>query len=493
MKTQIVALLSAGALALASAPALATDSVPAAAEVHLRSAVQLDELLGPIALFPDPLVALILPAAVNSSDVVLAARFRRNGGNPLDIDTKPWDQSVRALAHYPEVLDWLDEHLDWVIELGDAFAAQPAEVMSAVQRLRSLARTAGSLTNTAEQKIVEEDGKIIIEPARPEVIYVPTYDPEVVYLQRSYGGYDPLITFGVGFAIGSWMSYDCDWWDNRVWIGDYYRPWHEHRVWRQPHFGLPIFGGHLPGWHSWNPPVHFRRHAGAPQPWTPDRFRPAPFPRNRDLHGAPRPHFDSREPGGRNEHGPSQNYGDRRDFSPRDSRSPGPEGRPRPSVGASVSRGTERVDRPYDAGRTRVGPEHRSERPATPPAGSFRREVTAPPYHSVIPSDRPVSRPVHGGDFARRSERSPSMPSAPAPRSERSFHPSAPPAQQSVSRAPSAPPAMRQAPSAPPQMHQSSPPVHVQSSSPAPVRESSAPASRGDSGNRGHNSRENER
>jgi len=495
MKIQLLALFSLGALALAPLPASANDPSPVPAEAsRVRSAAQLDELLGPIALFPDPLVALILPAAANSSDVVLAARFRRNGGNPVDIDAKPWDQSVRALAHYPEVLDWLDDHLDWMIELGDVFAAQPADVMNAIQRLRSLARAAGTLTSTAEQRIEEEDGKIVIVPARSEMIYVPSYDPEVVYLQRSYVGYDPLITFGVGFAIGSWMSFDCDWWNHRLWIGDCYRPWHLGRGWRQPHYAPPVIVGHLPVWRPWGPPARFRAHARPPMMWSPGRFHPAPFPGPHGIAGAPRPHFDAREPGNRNDHIPARNIGDRREVGPRDGRTAGPDNHFRPDFGSHESRASERFDRPHEAVRPGVISDHRAQGTNLPSTGGRRPEVAGMPNHSVIPTDRPVTRPARIGDYTSHREQRPAAPSAPVSRGEHAFRPPTPSAPSSVARVPSAAPEIRHTPSAAPQMHQpSAPPVHVQSSAPAPVRESSAPASRGDSGNRGHSSHENER
>src|SRR5436190_17519524 len=98
-------------------------TVPAGAAA-LFTAEQLDQLLGPIALYPDALIALILPAATQSSDVVLAARYLSNGEGAAQIDDQPWDDSVKALAHYPEVVKWMDQNLAWTKQLGDAFVAQ---------------------------------------------------------------------------------------------------------------------------------------------------------------------------------------------------------------------------------------------------------------------------------------------------------------------------------------------------------------------------------
>lgn len=98
---------------------------------------------------------------------------------------------MRSLARYPDVIKWLDENLAWTQQLGTAFLAQPAEVMQAVQRLRARARAAGTLIDTPQQKVITEGEVILIEPASPTVIYVPRYDPEVVYVSRPYSWTQP--------------------------------------------------------------------------------------------------------------------------------------------------------------------------------------------------------------------------------------------------------------------------------------------------------------
>ena len=97
---------------------------------------QLDQLLGPIALYPDPLVAQILPASTLPTQIVLADRYVSGGGDPGAIDQQPWDASVQALARYPEVLKWMDDNLNWTTEVGQAFLNQPQDVMDSIQRLR---------------------------------------------------------------------------------------------------------------------------------------------------------------------------------------------------------------------------------------------------------------------------------------------------------------------------------------------------------------------
>ena len=169
------------------------------------NAEELGRLLAPIALYPDALIALILPASTVPADVVLGARYLKSGGDPGQMENQPWDESVKALARYPDVLAWMDENLDWTSSVGEAFVEQPADVMSAVQALREQAKAAGNLADTPQQKVVEDENAIRIVPADPEVIYVPQYDPQVVYV------YSTVLTFGPGFFVGPWLCYDFDW------------------------------------------------------------------------------------------------------------------------------------------------------------------------------------------------------------------------------------------------------------------------------------------
>jgi hypothetical protein len=173
---------------------------------------QIEELVSPIALYPDPLVALILPAATFPSDVVLAERFLDRGGAMDAIATQPWDDSVRALARYREVIDYLDDHLEWTRQLGHCFLDQPDAVMDAIQMVRIRARAAGLLTDTPEQRVIVEADEVCIVPAQPTVIYIPRYDPWVICRPSiPVYGRGSFITFGLGCTVGSWLSFDCDW------------------------------------------------------------------------------------------------------------------------------------------------------------------------------------------------------------------------------------------------------------------------------------------
>ena len=209
----------------APAPEAAADQ----GNTDVLSPEALDDLLGPIALYPDALVALILPASTVPSDITLAARYLANGGDPNNVDNQSWDPSVKSLTRYPDVVKWMDDNLEWTTSVGDAFIAQPADVMTAIQRLRGQAQAAGNLTDTPQQKVVqqvvEKKTYISIVPAEPDVIYVPEYDPEVVYVERQPDWVGPIIGFGAGFAIGSWLNYDCDWGRRGVYYGDYRNGW----------------------------------------------------------------------------------------------------------------------------------------------------------------------------------------------------------------------------------------------------------------------------
>ena len=173
----LLSTLAAGAGAVISA--LAQMPVPPPAPVvQLRSGPELDQMLGPIALYPDPLIAQILPAATLPSEIVLADRYVSGGGDPNLIDQQPWDPSVQALARYPALLSWLDDNLAWTTALGQAFLYQQQDVMDSIQRLRAQAQALGNLQSTPQENVVMDDGTIEILPANPEVIYVPVYQPE---------------------------------------------------------------------------------------------------------------------------------------------------------------------------------------------------------------------------------------------------------------------------------------------------------------------------
>jgi hypothetical protein len=191
---------------------------------------QLDQLVGPIALYPDPLVALILPASTYPADISLAAQYLASGGDPAGADSQPWDPSVKGLAHYPDVLKWMSDNLDWTQTLGAAFAMQPADVMKSIQQQRARARAAGTLVDTPQQRVDIEGDDIRIVPADPSTIYVPQYDSDDVY-DVPAGEEGPFLTFGVGYPVGPWLGFECDWDDFGIWLGPWQPGWAYRRDW----------------------------------------------------------------------------------------------------------------------------------------------------------------------------------------------------------------------------------------------------------------------
>ena len=183
---------------------------------------QLDNLVGPIALYPDALLAQVLVAATFPDQVEDAARWVREHGT-AGIDEQSWDVSVKSVAHYQSALNMMADKGDWTATLGRAYAYQSSDVMAAVQRMRRLADTQGNLVSTSQQQVVRESNSYVIVPTQPRVIYVPVYDPILVYTRPIFnvGFSSRYWSFGVGFPIGGWLNYDLDWGRRAV----YYNGW----------------------------------------------------------------------------------------------------------------------------------------------------------------------------------------------------------------------------------------------------------------------------
>jgi hypothetical protein len=200
---------------------------------------EIDQLTAPIALYPDSLLAQTLAASTYPLEIVQAARFVQQSkdlkGEKLmaAAKDKDWDPSVKAMLEFPDVLRMMNEKLEWTEKLGNAFLSQQKDVMASVQRLRKKAQESGNLKTTKEQKvIVEEKTKVIvIEPANPQVVYVPVYNPTVVYGVWAYPAYPPppppgfmaataAFSFAAGVAVGAAWSghggWGCGWGNNEV-------------------------------------------------------------------------------------------------------------------------------------------------------------------------------------------------------------------------------------------------------------------------------------
>lgn len=212
-----------GGVANARAQDAATAGAPVAEPEEKLDAAALRDLVGPIALYPDPLIAQILPASTYPLEVVQAARYVQDHPGTLDEETMKgldYDVSILAVMHYPDVLEMLNKKLDWTTSLGDAVANQQEDVMDAIQRFRELAYDAGNLTTndqmTVAQQTVENTTVIQIEPANPQVVYVPTYNPQVVVVKKEESRADPVITFAAGLAVGAWLGYACNWGSSNI-------------------------------------------------------------------------------------------------------------------------------------------------------------------------------------------------------------------------------------------------------------------------------------
>lgn len=194
------------------------------AQAEPFSPEQLDNLLAPIALYPDPLLAQVLLAATFVDQVDEAARWMRAYNDTRAIDDQPWDVSVKAVAHYPSILYMMSDQIDWTTSVGQAYVYQSTDVMTSIQHLRVLAHSAGNLVTNAQQQVVVDGDYISIVPAQPQYIYVPTYESNIIYFgPTAYFGLYPatVLFFGAPFPIGVWLNHDCDWHRHRI----YYHGW----------------------------------------------------------------------------------------------------------------------------------------------------------------------------------------------------------------------------------------------------------------------------
>ena len=174
------------------------------------SSDQLDSLVAPIALYPDPLLAQVLAASTYPLEIVLLQRWLETNKNLKDkqladaVAKQPWDPSVQALAPLPEVVKLLSDNIQWTTDLGNAFLAQQSELMDAVQRMRRKAQDKGALHSTQQQtvetKVIDNKSVVVVEPANPEVVYVPAYEPAAVYGEAEYPY--PPISYPPGYYAG---------------------------------------------------------------------------------------------------------------------------------------------------------------------------------------------------------------------------------------------------------------------------------------------------
>ncbi len=307
------------------------------------SAGDLEQLLAPIALYPDNLLAQILAASTYPAQVAAADQWANNMraqgyGSPDQIAAGAqaqggWDPSVKALTAFPQVLDMMNQNLEWTTALGNAYYNQPQDVMQTVQVLRQRAEQAGNLQTTPQQDVTDNQGYIDVAPANPEVVYVPAYNPWYAYGAplAPYPGFSFVgalgsffgvgIRFGGGIAMAAfermpfgWMGWGLSWLTHSIFFN--HSPYFTHSTtvadWGFPHGGQRVFGyregGHgLPGngYHTPLPMNHYGNGYGSARGY--GYTHPEP-PRQLENNHIPQPQAYASRP--QNYARPAYNYGD---------------------------------------------------------------------------------------------------------------------------------------------------------------------------------------
>jgi Protein of unknown function (DUF3300) len=364
-----------------------SSAPPPAPSGQVLAGNQLDQLLGPIALYPDPLIAQILAASSQPSQIAVAANYVNSGGDPNQLDAQPWDSSVKAVAHDPQILQLLDGNLQWTAELGQAFENQATDVMNSIQRLRAEATQEGNLQTTPQETVENDDGTIEIVPTNPDMLYVPEYDPSVVYYQPGV-----RLGWGAGFAIGPWFDFDFDWGHHRFveWGRDHPRPsgwWHERPQQRNVEIGRA---------QEWRPSAR----AAAPRQFFSTASRGdrgyAPARETVPARGGERPALAPRE----NQPAPVQRGGERPALAPRESQpAPPPERQARPApaperAAPAPERPAQTRSAPARSAPSVFGGQSPSEARSSSSRGAESRGVSHPPSGG---GGGGASRPSQGG------------------------------------------------------------------------------------------------
>jgi hypothetical protein len=207
-------------------------AAPQYAEATAFSADDLNEMLAPIALYPDPLLAQLLPAASFGDQIGNAEHLLNGHVNEGLIEGQNWDVSVKAIAHYPQILSMMAENPEWTAALGQAFVTQEGAIAQSIQYLRQQALNSGALQSSPQLSVIVNAGYIRIVPAQAQVIYVPKYNPSAIWgyqdIISTPAPANGLIGFGTGLLIGSWLNRDWDWsgrgpyyhgWNGGGWVG----------------------------------------------------------------------------------------------------------------------------------------------------------------------------------------------------------------------------------------------------------------------------------
>jgi Protein of unknown function (DUF3300) len=367
--------------------------MPPPGEYAPLDATQLNQLVAPIALYPDSLVAQILTAATYPQQVSEASNWmHQNGGLPPGqlanaVNGMPWDPSVKALAEFPSVLDNMARNYDWTSALGNAYYNQPGDVMNAVQAMRVLAQQAGTLRTTPQERVYDSGGLVVIEPVNPAFVYVPYYNPWVVYGEPllPWGGYYLMppprglfmagrvgIGFGVGISLGIFSHYG---WGYHAW-----RPnWHGGVVVynRTTYISRSATVANRGRFGGYNRGVYERGGRGVPR-----GFRPPVTARSAQFHPAPAGtyHSPAARPGTYNRPGARQ--------APAPAYHPGAEGSHTPS--GRPSGAYSRPSAPYTPSHARPQGSYGAGRPPAAP------QARPAPSRPSAPQAHPQSTPGRG-------------------------------------------------------------------------------------------------
>ncbi len=279
---------------------------PSAQPAPAFTPAQLDQLVAPIALYPDPLLTNVLAASTYPIEIVLADRWIADPNNAAlrgdalaaALANQDWDASVKSLVPFPQTLRMMSTQLDWTQRLGNAFLSQQGDVMDSVQRLRRQAQAAGTLVSTPQQVVTTDGPTIVVAPASPQIVYVPYYDPRVVYGGWVYPTYPPVyfppppgyyydyrpgfvagLTFGIGIAVVAtlWHWGDFDWHRREIIID------HD-RFDRIERDRTVIVDRDHRGGDTWQHDPYHRRGVAYRDPQTRARFQPSAAPAAADAH-----------------------------------------------------------------------------------------------------------------------------------------------------------------------------------------------------------------
>ncbi|MCH7224821.1 DUF3300 domain-containing protein [Haloferula sp. A504] len=374
---------------------------------------QLEPIVAPVALYPDELLAQMLPASTVPLDVVAAQQFVEREPEfeePPAEAVESWDPAVVSLLQFKDVLDLMAGDINWTMTLGQAFYYQESDVYDAIQLVRTRADAKGLLTDNQQQVYVKETEIIRIEPADPQVIYVPKYEPQVIYVEKQpTASAAPFLTFATGVAVVWGLSWAFDWGKRKcVHHHHWYQPWHHHHY--HHHYGRPYYGHKPPPRPpSYRPPVR----PPHPPGWRPPGQRPPGYRPPRPI--PPPGHFPvlrPDRPGAR----PPADGGSWRPPRPPAVKPPQRPGGGRPPLATPPPRPT-----PLPATRPAVPgnrPGTPTTRPAVPTKPTTRPAVpTKPTTRPAVPT-KPTTRPGTPAASPGSNFRPATRPSAPANRKD---------------------------------------------------------------------------